>query len=185
MENRNRVCPVEIAGSLDSKIRRWLQNPEKILKPYVKNGMSALDIGCGPGFFTIAIAGLIGENGKVIAADLQDGMLQKLNQKIKGTEFEKRIKLHKCERDKIGFSEKVDFILAFYMVHEVPDQMEFLRELKSLLNDNGSIFIVEPKLFHVSKKAFAETVKKAESNGLKPVEYPHLPFSWAVLLKNM
>jgi ubiquinone/menaquinone biosynthesis C-methylase UbiE len=184
MENRNRVCPVEIAGSLDSKIRRWLQNPVKILKPYVKKGIKALDIGCGPGFFTIAIAELIGENGKVIAADLQEGMLQKLNKKIRGTELEKRVKPHKCEKDKIGLSEKVDFILAFYMVHEVPNQQEFLRELKSLLNDNGTIFIVEPKLFHVSKKAFKETLRKAESAGLKPFEYPKLPFSWAVLLNN-
>jgi ubiquinone/menaquinone biosynthesis C-methylase UbiE len=184
MKDRNRVCPVEIAGSLDSKIRRWLQNPVKILEPYVKKGITALDIGCGPGFFSVAIAGLVGENGKVIAADLQEGMLQKLNQKIKGTELEKRIILHKCEKDKIGFAGKVDFILAFYMVHEVPNQENFFQELKSLLNENGTIFIVEPKLFHVSKKAFEETVRKTESVGLKPAEYPRLPFSWAVLLKN-
>ncbi len=184
MENKNRVCPVEIAGSLDSKIRSWLQNPVKILKPYVKEGMTALDIGCGPGFFTLAIVKLIGENGKVIAADLQDGMLLKLKKKISGTELENRIKLHRCEQDKIGITEKVDFILAFYMVHEVPNQDNFLKELKSLLNLNGLLFIVEPKLFHVSKKAFWEMVKKTESIGLKPVEYPSLPFSWAVLLKN-
>ncbi len=182
MSERNRVCPVELAGSFDSKIRRWFQNPEKVLKPYVKRDITAMDIGCGPGFFTLPIAQLVGEKGKVIAADLQEGMLEKLLQKIKGTELEKRITLHKCEQDKIGIIEKLDFILAFYVVHEIPNQDNFFRELKSLLNRNGSIFIVEPKLFHVSKKAFETMLKKAESTGLKPVEYPHLTFSWAVIL---
>ncbi|MEJ2617672.1 MAG: class I SAM-dependent methyltransferase [Ignavibacteriaceae bacterium] len=182
MSERNRVCPVELAGSLDSKIRRWLQNPVKILKPYVKKDITAMDIGCGPGFFTLPIAQLVGENGRVIAADLQEGMLQKLHQKIKGTELEGRISLHKCEKDKIGIIEKVDFILAFYMVHEIPEQFNFFSELKSVLNPNGLIFIVEPKLFHVSKKAFENMLLKAESAGLKPVEYPHLTLSRAVIL---
>lgn len=185
MNNKNRVCPVEIAGSLDNKIRMWLQNPVKILKPHVKKDIKVMDIGCGPGFFTIPLAELTGENGRVIAADLQEGMLQKLHEKIKGTEFEGRIKLHKSEQNKIGVNEKVDFILAFYMVHEVPDQDNFFKELKSLLSENGSIFIVEPKLFHVSKKDFEIMLKKAESAGLKPVEYPHQAFSWAVVLNHV
>ena len=183
MNNKNRVCPVEIAGSLDNKIRRWLQNPIQILKPYIKEGMTVLDIGCGPGFFTVAIAELVGKSGKVIAADLQEGMLQKLQKKIQGTELEKRIMLQKTEQDKIGITEKVDFILAFYMVHEVPNQENFFKELKSVLNEDGLVFIVEPK-FHVSKKSFKEMVKKTGSFGLIPIENPHLSLSRAVLLKN-
>ncbi|MGA9294079.1 MAG: class I SAM-dependent methyltransferase [Ignavibacteriaceae bacterium] len=182
MSERNRVCPLELADSLDSKIRSWLQNPVKILKPYVKKNITVMDIGCGPGFFTLPIARLVGENGKVIAADLQEGMLQKLHQKIAGTELEERIRLHKCEQDQIGIMEKLDFVLAFYMVHEIPKQDDFFKELKSLLNPNGSIFIVEPKLFHVSKKAFENMLLKAETAGLKPIEYPHLAFSRAVIL---
>ncbi|MCX6138897.1 MAG: methyltransferase domain-containing protein, partial [Ignavibacteriales bacterium] len=73
---RNRVCPVEYANSLDSKIRKWLQNPKKILAPYVQEGMTVLDIGCGPGFFSIEMAKMVGKTGKVISADLQEGMLQ-------------------------------------------------------------------------------------------------------------
>ena len=141
MKEKNRVCPVELADSLDSKVRRWLQDPAKILKPYIKEGMIVLDIGCGPGFFTIPIAEFVGKNGKVIAADLQEGMLQKLQQKIQGTELEERIKLHKTDQKKIGVTEKVDFILAFYMVHEVSDKDSFFRELKSVLNENGFVFI--------------------------------------------
>ena len=183
MSNRNRVCPVELSNSLDNKLRRWLQNPTKILKPYLKEGMTVLDVGCGPGFFTVPIAELVGRKGKVIAADLQDGMLQKLSAKIKGTELEERIVFHKCEADNIGIKNRVDFIFAFYMVHEVPDKAGFLKELKSLLNINGLFFIVEPK-FHVSKSAFNKMVKFAESIGLKCVEELGIFFSRSVLLKN-
>jgi len=83
MDNRNnRVCPVEIAGSLDNRIRRWIQNPVKVLGPYIEKGMVVLDMGCGPGFFSIDMAQMVGKSGRVIVADLQEGMLQKKRLKI-------------------------------------------------------------------------------------------------------
>jgi Methylase involved in ubiquinone/menaquinone biosynthesis len=182
---RNRVCPVELANSLDNRIRRWLQNPQKILAPYIKEGMTVLDIGCGPGFFSIEMAKMVGRSGKVISADLQEGMLQKLGNKIKGTELEERIKLVKCDKDKINISERVDFILAFFMVHEVPDKNSFFKELKNILNEKGQFLIVEPKLFHVSQKEFELTIKLAENNGFKIYQGPKLPFSWSALLRNV
>jgi ubiquinone/menaquinone biosynthesis C-methylase UbiE len=93
---KNRVCPVKRAGSLDNRFRRWLQDPQKILRPYIKEGMTVLDVGCGPGFFTVDMALMVGKSGRVIAADLQAGMLQKLREKIQETELEECIVLHKC-----------------------------------------------------------------------------------------
>jgi ubiquinone/menaquinone biosynthesis C-methylase UbiE len=185
MDNqRNRVCPVELANSLDSKIRKWLQNPQKILSPYVREGMTTLDIGCGPGFFSVELAKMVGRNGKVVSADLQDGMLQKLSNKIRGTELEERIKLIKCEKDKINVSEKIDFGLAFFMVHEIPNKESFFKELKSILNEKGQILIVEPKLFHVSKKDFEITTNIAENVGFIISRGPRLPLCWSAILKN-
>ena len=183
MSKRNsRVCPVQRAGSLDSRIRRWIQNPRKILGPYVEEGMTVLDIGCGPGFFSVDLARMVGESGHVIASDLQEGMLQKLRKKIQGTELEKRVILHKCEENEIGVSEDVDFVLAFYVVHEVPDQEKLFNEIKSILKPNGKVFIVEPP-FHVSKAAFEETVRIAQNAGLRPVERPNVVLSKTVILK--
>jgi len=108
------VCPVEIAGGLDNSIRRFLQNPQKILKPYIKTGMTVLDMGCGPGFFTIEIAKLLNGSGKVIAADLQDGMLEKVGQKISGTKLEQSIVLHKCQSETIGVTEML--ILCWHSI---------------------------------------------------------------------
>jgi len=80
------ICPVERSGGLDNRLRRWLQNPQKIVMPYIKPGMTVLDLGCGPGFFAVEIARLLNDSGKVIAADLQQGMLDKVSKKVKGTE---------------------------------------------------------------------------------------------------
>ena len=183
MSIRNhRICPVERAGSLDSKFRRWLQNPQKILRPYIKEGMTVLDLGCGPGFFSIDMAQMVGNSGGVIASDLQKGMLQKVRDKIKGTELEKRITLHKCEENKIGVSKHVDFVLLFYMVHEIPNQEEFFNEIRTILRPNGQVLMVEPP-FHVSKSAFKETVGKARDAGFTDVEGPNVLFSKTVILK--
>lgn len=183
MNDPNRVCPVELAGGLDNRIRRWLQDPKKIVGAYVKDGMTVLDVGCGPGFFSMELAGMVGKSGRVIAADLQEGMLGKLKEKIGGTEIAERITLHKCAAGKIGVAENVDFVLSFYMVHEVPHPEEFFREIYSILKPNGQYLIVEPKLFHVSRKAFALTVMKAEAAGFRPVARPHVRFSWSILMK--
>jgi ubiquinone/menaquinone biosynthesis C-methylase UbiE len=179
---KDRVCPVEKAGALDNKIRGWLQNPKKILRPYIKEGMTVLDLGCGPGFFSVDMANMVGKSGRVIAADLQEGMLKKLKDKIKGTELENRVILHKCEENKIGISENVDFILAFYIVHEVIKKEEFLTELGTILKPNGLLLIVEPP-FHVSKKAFKETIRNANDAGFMEVNRPKVLFNKTVLLK--
>jgi len=145
--------------------------------------MTVLDVGCGPGFFSIEMAKLVGERGKVISADLQEGMLQKLGNKIRGTVLEGRIKCVKCDQDKINVSDTVDFILAFYMVHEVPDKSAFFKQLKSVLSEQGQLLLVEPKRFHVSRKAFELTTKVAEQNGFRTYLGPRLRFSWSAVLK--
>lgn len=182
IQNKDRVCPVELAGSLDTRFRRWLQNPRKILNSYIKEGMTALDIGCGPGFFTIDMALMVGESGHVIAADLQQGMLQKVRDKISGTEFESRVILHKSGADKIGLSQQVDFALAFYMVHEVPDKAEFFKEVAAALEPQGQLLVVEPP-FHVSKSEWEQTVSLARDAGLTPMRPPKMLFNRTGLFK--
>jgi ubiquinone/menaquinone biosynthesis C-methylase UbiE len=177
------VCPAEFAGSLDNSFRRWLHNPQKILKPYIKKGMSVLDLGCGPGVFTIEIAKLAGESGKVVAADLQAGMLEIVGGKIKGTTLEQRVVLHKCQENNIGLTGKVDFILAFWMVHEVPDHDRLIEELKSILKPDGMLYIIEPK-FHVGRPAFQNMSEKLIRAGFKIIDKPKVFFSRAILVSH-
>ena len=183
MADHKRVCPVEGAGGLDNNFRRLFQNPHKILTRYIQQGMTIVDLGCGPGFFSIAAAELVGAKGKVIAVDLQEGMLSRVRNKIKGTKIEKRITLHKCEESIIGVTDKADFILAFYMVHEVPNQERLFQEIKSILKPDGKVLIVEPK-FHVSKEAFEKTEKLVINLGFEVIERPNLFISRTIVLRN-
>jgi len=182
-DKKNRICPVEHAGVLDFNFRKLLQNPQKILRSYISEGMTVLDLGCGPGFFTVEMARLVGKAGKVIAADLQQGMLEKVKGKIQNTVFADIIELHQCLPDRVGLSQKFDFILVFYMLHEVPDQEKFLREIKALLKPQGKILLVEPK-WHVSKSEFLESIALMNQACLAVAAEPNIRFSRTVALKN-
>ena len=185
MQNKpGRVCPVERAGALDSKIRRWFQDPAKILAPYLQPGMTVMDFGCGPGFFTLDMARIVGDAGRVIATDLQQGMLDKVGIKIQGTDLQDRIILHRCGESRIQYLKPIDFFFSFYVVHEVPDQLALFREISGMLKPDGKVFIAEPPV-HVSRKQFAATVAAAEKNGLQLREEPRVFFSkTAVLVKD-
>ena len=182
IKKKSRICPVEHAGSLDLKIRRWIQNPQKVLAPYIREGMTILEIGCGPGFFTFDMAQMVGASGRVIAADLQQGMLEKIQLKMQESEVKGRITLHKCEEHAIGITDRIDFVLSFYMVHEVSDKKLFFTEIESILNENGSVLIVEPP-FHVSQETFEKMIRIAEGAGLRIGDRPKLFLNKVVLLK--
>jgi ubiquinone/menaquinone biosynthesis C-methylase UbiE len=177
------VCPSGLSGSLDNRLRKWVQNPEKILKPFISKGMTVLDLGCGPGVFTIEIARLLNGSGKVIAADLQDEMLKITAFKINGTDLQKLVELQKCENNSIGLTDKTDFILAFWMVHEVPDHERLFSELKTILKPDGKIFISEPKL-HVTGKAFMKMTEIILKSGFEIIGKPTVFFSRTLLLKH-
>jgi len=143
--------------------------------------MTVLDMGCGPGYFTVELARLTGESGKVVAADLQQEMLVKMLLKVKSFGLEKRVVPHKCEPERTGIKHKLDFILTFWMVHEVPDQQSFFEEMKSLLNPGGKILIVEP-IIHVTKRSFNDMIIRLESAGLQITDRPDITFSRSILL---
>lgn len=176
MADSSRICSWKHAFALDNAIRRLIHNPQKILVGHIKPGQTVLDVGCGPGTFTIAMAKMVGESGKVIAVDVQEEMLQILKKKAAQHGLESRIVTHKSDPDRIGISEKVDFALAFYMVHEVPNAEAFLREIVSVLRPEGKLLVVEPK-FHVSATAFEKTIEVALQAGLSPISEPKILFS--------
>ena len=180
-KNNKSVCPLIMAGVLDSKFRRLFHNPKKILKPYIKREMTALDIGCCPGVFSIEIAKLLESTGKVISVDMQEGMLEIIRKKIKGKSFENTITLHQCTQNSINVSENVDFVLMFYMVHEVPSKANLFNEVLPLINKNGLLMIVEPKL--VSEKDFTKMTDSIIEKGFEKQDVLKIPFSRGIVLK--
>jgi len=177
----HRICPASRAWMLDHPLRKLIHSPKRIVGPYVHPGDTVLDIGCASGFFTRPMAVMVGKEGCVIAADVQEEMLQIVREKAVQQGLESIIVTHKSGPDRIGLSEKVDFALAFYMVHEVPDAEAFLKEVASALKPRGKLLIVEPRM-HVSPAAFEKTIEVARLAGLRTISEPKVRFSRSKLL---
>jgi ubiquinone/menaquinone biosynthesis C-methylase UbiE len=177
------VCPPWLSFLLINPFRKWAQNPKRILDPFLKRGDVALDAGCGPGYFTIAMAELVGEEGLVIAADIHAEMLERVRKRAEKDGLMSRIRLHLGQKDRLGVKEIVDFVLAFWMVHEVPDQDRFFSEIRSSMKPDATFLLVEPKL-HVPEKMFREIVETARIAGLFPWSEEKISLSRAVLFRS-
>ena len=179
-DTNTKVYRHETNGGQDNSLRRVMQNPRRTLSPYITENMTVLDLGCGSGFFAAEIAMMLGDSGKVIAADLHEGVLARFRQNLVGTDLEKKILLHKCLPDEIGLESKVDFILAFHMVGSSPDRAKLLDEIKELLNPNGLLFIIEPNL-DVTKQEFEHMVAYIKSLGFETKDRPTVTFSRSIV----
>lgn len=181
-----RVCPVWIGYLLASPVRKLLQNPEKILAPYIKEGMNVLDIGCAMGFFSLPLARMVGTNGKVICADIQEKMLVSLGKRARKAGLSGRIRTRLCQNpgDLDDLRGEIDFALAFAVVHEVPDASAFFTEIYNALKPEGDLLMGEPK-GHVSEKDFEVSVSVAQESGFKVVDRPSVARSLSALLKKI
>lgn len=177
------VCPWWLTYTFDNPLRRFIQDPFRILGAYVKPGMLLMDVGCGMGYFTVPLASLAGEAGRVFAVDLQTQQLSCVSERAQKAGVAHRIELVKANDNSLGVNTLVDFVLAHWMVHEVPDQGRFLKEIWDCLKSGGGVLIVEPKI-HVSRRDFEKTLAIAQSIGFE-LQKPHqsVPLSRAAFLR--
>ncbi|MDI6753931.1 MAG: methyltransferase domain-containing protein [Thermodesulfobacteriota bacterium] len=179
---KHHICPWRLAYLFDNPLRRLLHNPKKILGAYVHPGMTVLDLGCGMGFFSLALARLVGKEGAVFSVDLQEEMLQVLKKRALRAGVADRIQTHRSSPEDLGLTARVDFILAFWMVHEVPDRAKLFRQLKPLLRASGHLLIAEPKI-HVSAEDFQEALDLAGGEGWRHIADVRVRFSRAAVLR--
>lgn len=178
---RDDVCPWWAAWLLDNPLRRALHNPERIVRGLVRPGETALDLGCGVGVFTLALARAVGARGTVIAADIQPRMLAEVERRASKSGLRDRIRTLLCDPDDLRLDRPIDLALAFWMLHEVPDPARLLAQVKERLKPGGRMLVVEPRL-HVRPAEFAATLRQAEAAGLHPGEAAHIRWSYAALL---
>lgn len=174
------VCPAILSPLLDNPLRKLIHNPERILSGLIKKDDTAIDIGCGPGVFTMTMAKMVGMKGKVIAVDIQDEMLELVRKKVTKFHLDSQVQIQKCKADSLCVNTQADFILTFYMVHEVYNKEYFFDQLAALLKKDGTYLLVEPKI-HVKKSAFENEIEIAKKNGLKIKEDRNVLLSRAVL----
>ena len=162
------VCPWWMGYFLASPIRRWFEDPEKMLGPYLREGMTVLEPGPGMGFFTLPMARMVGETGRVIAVDVQPRMLEGLRRRADHAGLLGRIELHRAQQDSLGVEDlrgKVDLVVAVHVVHEMPSDEEFFRQAAETLRPGGRLLLVEPR-GHVKPEKFTHELHSASDAGL-------------------
>jgi ubiquinone/menaquinone biosynthesis C-methylase UbiE len=180
----HRVCPWWLGWFLVVPLRRLWQDPRSILSPYVTEGATVLEPGPGMGFFTIELARLVGPAGRVIAVDVQPRMLAALRRRADRAGLGGRIELREARDGRLGVDDlagKVDFALAFAVVHEVPDVPALFADLARALRPGGRLLVAEPR-GHVREAEFRTTLERAATAGLRVVERPAIRRSETALL---
>jgi len=177
------ICPVWVGHLLASPVRKLLQNPRRILTPYVTEGMTVLDVGSAMGFFSLPLARMVGERGRVLCVDLQEKMLIALRKRAGKAALLGRIETRTCSQNSLQLDdvkERIDFVLACAVVHEVPEPKKFFSEIYAALKQSAKFLIFEPKS-HVSKRGFEASIELAEKAGFRSIETPHIARSYSVV----
>ncbi len=182
LSREEHVCPWWFAYTFDNPLRRMLHDPVETFRGLVASGQTAIDIGCGMGYFTLGLARIVGDKGKVVAVDLQEQMLRRVKRRAERAGLISRIRLHQCTQESLGLNEQADFILSFWMVHETGDRSGFLRQVRGLMKPQASFLVAEPRI-HVSAANVQKTVELAHSAGLEVAASPTIRWSRAVLFK--
>ncbi len=178
------VCPYWAGYLLANRLRKLLQNPYKILAPYVRPNMTVLDVGSAMGYFSLPLAKMVGPGGKVVCLDVQPRMLEVLRRRAAQAGLTQRIETHVSAGDSIGLHGQeatFDFALAFAMLHEVSDPANFLHEIYRLLRPGAFLLLTEP-IKHVSRAESAHTATLAARTGFQTLGHPLIHLSHTVLL---
>lgn len=141
MSHKTHTYSAHGAWFLDNPIRRWLQPPHELIdKLGITGEQTAMDFGCGPGYFTVELAK---RAGRVVAADLQAEMLQKAQRKAQKAGAT-NIQFLQSNGTQIELPDaSVDLILLVTVFHELANPADVLKEFRRILKPQGRLAIVE------------------------------------------
>jgi len=136
--------PGFIARLIDNPIRRRIQPPEKIVEWMgVKQGMSLLEVGPGPGTFTFEAAKQVGEDGKVYAIDIQESIITSLNKKIDQQGIT-NIVAEQASAYELPYPKGYfDRVYMVAVLGEIPEKQRALVEFRRVLKDDGYLAVGE------------------------------------------
>jgi SAM-dependent methyltransferase len=181
-----RVCPWWLGYLMVSPMRRWwMQSPEKLLAPYLREGMTVLEPGPGMGFFTLPMAAMTGPTGRIVAVDIEERMLASLRRRAARAGLLTRIETRLAHPDSMGISDlkgAVDFTLAFAVVHEMTSTTAFFCAVADALKPAGLLLFAEPS-GHVKPEEFQTELAAACGAGLEVLERPAIRNNLAAVLR--
>lgn len=176
MNNNNQICPWWMGYALLIPLRKLGQNPYKILGPHINNGMTVMDYGSAMGYFSLPMAKMTGDNGKVYCVDIQKKMLEKLSKRARNARLDHVIEplLLGDTYNPVELANQMDFTLLFAVAHEVPDKDKLFQDIYKVTKSGGKVLFAEPS-GHVTIQSFKHSLKIAQEAGFtlsenKPIE---------------
>jgi SAM-dependent methyltransferase len=129
---------------LDPIITRF-ESPKILSRigPYVKKGQVVTDLGCGWGFYTFALADLIGPEGKVYSVDLSKNCIQTIQKKAVKGDYH-NIEAFATTAANLSFikDRSVDFLFANGLLCSMEINRESaVNEMKRILKPGGQAYI--------------------------------------------
>jgi len=183
--HKHRVCPWWFGYLLLGPIRRLLHDPSSILAPYLREGMTVLEPGPGMGFFTLELASRVGRSGHIIAVDVQPKMIERLKRRAANANLAERIDARVTRADSMqldGLDSRVDFVLTFAVVHEMPEAAAFFAEAAATMKPGARMLMAEPSS-QVSEAEFDTELAMAKRAGLEAEARPPIRRARAALLR--
>ena len=140
---RSLPCPRWLGFFLDNPVA-GREASLQITRAELKPGMNVLDAGCGTGRLTLPIARLVGPQGRVLAVDVQQKMLDTVRARAQAANLE-NVSLQKVALGEGDFHEQNAFDRAFLttVLGEIPNQLPALREIHAALKPGGILSVSE------------------------------------------
>jgi ubiquinone/menaquinone biosynthesis C-methylase UbiE len=154
--------------------RHALLQPEELLRSLgLRRGDTLADIGCGPGFFTVPAAKIVGDGGRVLAADIQGEMLSAVKARVSAQGLT-NVRVLKTSDVEVPLPAAcADLALLAFTLSEIDQRARFLHRVRRVLKPEGTLAVLEwekqdePEGPPLNERISAEDViKDAEAAGL-------------------
>ncbi len=135
-------CPNSLAWLVDNPIRRRYQGPT-LDRVGIRPGDRVLELGPGPGTFTVEAARRAGPEGRLIAVDIQPEMVAQVEARVQEAELT-NVETHVADAYDLPLEDgEVDRAFLITVLQEIPDQARALAELRRVLSPGGVLSITE------------------------------------------
>ncbi|TIX49974.1 class I SAM-dependent methyltransferase [Alteraurantiacibacter aquimixticola] len=139
--------PVSATGSnafSTEQIRDDRREAQTVMdKANINEGMTVADLGAGEGYYTVRLATRVGENGRVLAQDIDEEALRRLGNRVERERLDNvSIKLG-AEDDPRLPDNSFDRVFMVHMYHEITEPYAFLWRMRPSLRDGGQVIVVD------------------------------------------
>jgi len=182
MASRNLIRWLDLL--LMRPLRHVVERPSRALKHFIRPGMTALEVGCGDGLYSLAMAQLVGSRGRVVSVDVKPETIQRFERRLARSRFLTRIEPRLCTEQNLAIEDlegQFDFVLAVYVLHHASDPARLMANVLLALKPGSLFLVLEPR--HHASPAECQAIESAAlAVGLTVADHPKFRRDWAVAL---